>query len=155
MSWRWVKVWAATVPLAAAPLPAQRVSELGIQAIGTASDPAVVVGAGYAALRVSRRFRLSAAAGLGGSDGRAAWRGEMLAHFMLAPRSRGLGPYVAGGVAAVGGPVEEGYLVLSLGLESRPGLTSGWFVEAGVGGGARLAVGYRWRRLPPWWPVVP
>ena len=55
----------------------------------------------------------------------------------------------AGGVAAVGGPVDEGYLVLALGLEGRPGGPDGWFVEAGVGGGARLAAGWRWRQ----WPV--
>ena len=56
-----------------------------MQAIGTASDPALLVGAGYAALRVSRRFRVSAAAGVGGSDGQTAWRGELLAHFLLRP----------------------------------------------------------------------
>jgi hypothetical protein len=55
--------------------------------------------------------------------------------------------YGAGGVAVVGGPVEQGYLVLTLGLEDRPAARAGWFVEAGVGGGARLAAGYRWRWL--------
>ncbi len=142
-------------PLAAAPLMAQQVKEFGIQGIAAASDPALAVGGGYAALRVSRRFRLSAGAGVGASDGRTAWRGELLAHFLLAPRARGgLGGYVAGGVAAVGGPVDEGYLVLALGVESRPGMRSGWFVEAGVGGGARVAAGYRWRRFPGWWPLA-
>jgi hypothetical protein len=155
MIWRWVRVQVATISLAATPLSAQTVTELGIQAIGTASEPAMAVGAGYAAIRVSRRFRLSASAGLGGSGGQTAWRGEALAHFMLSPRSSGLGFYMTGGVAAVGGQVEEGYLVLSLGLESSPGRASGWFVEAGVGGGARLAAGYRWRRFPPWWPLGP
>ena len=42
-------------------------------------------------------------------------------------------------------------LVLLVGIESRPGGQGGWFVEAGIGGGARLAAGYRWRRLPPGW----
>jgi hypothetical protein len=55
--------------------------------------------------------------------------------------------YAAGGVAAVGGPVERGYIVLTLGMEQHPGLPTGWFVEAGIGGGARLALGYRWRWL--------
>jgi hypothetical protein len=51
----------------------------------------------------------------------------------------------------VGGPVDQGYVVVTLGVEARPGAPSGWFVEAGVGGGARLAMGYRWRRLPAGW----
>lgn len=154
MRWRWASALAAAAPLVAAPLTAQRVTELGVQAVGTASDPALAVVAGYAALRVSRRFRLSAATGVGGSAGRTAWRGELLAHFLLAPGSRrGIGGYAAGGVAVVGGPVDEGYLVLALGIESRPGAGSGWFLEAGVGGGARLAAGYRWRRFPRWWPM--
>ena len=146
MRWRWARVVAAAAPIAATPLPAQHVPELGVQAIGTASDPALLVGAGYTALRVSRRFRVSAAAGLGGSDGQTAWRGELLAHFLLAPRQRhGVGPYAAAGVAVVGGVEDEGYMVLSLGLESAPGAKSGWFVEGGVGGGVRAAAGYRWR----------
>ena len=50
----------------------------------------------------------------------------------------------------VGGPVDEGYLLLTLGVESRPGGRAGWFAEAGVGGGARVALGYRqrWQRRP-------
>jgi hypothetical protein len=155
MAWRWVRALATALALAAAPLPAQQVTELGVQAIATASDPALAVGGGYAGLRVSRRFRLSAAAGIGGSGGRTAWRGELLTHFLLTPRARsGIGAYLTGGVAAVGGPADEGYLVLALGAESRPGARSGWFVEAGVGGGARLAAGYRWRRFPGWWTLI-
>lgn len=152
MNWRWVRTLAAATSLAAAELPAQQVTELGVQTVGTASDPLLLVGGGYAALRVSRRFRLSLAAGVGGSDGRIAGRGELLAHFLLAPRARrGVGGYAAAGVAAVGGPVDQGYLVFTLGVESRPGAGSGWFLEGGVGGGARLAAGYRWRRFPGWW----
>ena len=130
-------------------LEAQRVVEYGVVAIATASSPALVVGGGTAALRTSSRTRLSAALGAGVSDGRGAWRGELVAHFLLNPtRGAGAGAYAAGGVAAVGGPVDEGYLVLALGLEGRPGGRDGWFVEAGVGGGARLAAGWRWRRWP-------
>jgi hypothetical protein len=136
----------------ASPAGAQRVVELGVQAIGTAADPAVGVGGAYGAIRTSLRTRVSAALAAGVSDGRAAWRGELLAHFLLNPtRRRGAGMYGAGGVALTGGPVDEGYLVLTLGVEARPGMSSGWFAEAGVGGGARLALGYRWRRLPPGW----
>ena len=44
--------------------------------------------------------------------------------------------------------VDKGYLVLLLGLEARPGAFHGWSVELGVGAGVRVAVGYRWRRVP-------
>jgi len=162
MASRWARRPAAGRALAAllaaaagsrgAPVAAQQVTEFGVMGIATASDPALVVGGGYGAIRTSQRTRISAGLGAGVSDGRAAWRGELLAHFLLNPtRRRGVGIYGAGGVAAVGGPVDQGYLVLTLGLEARPGERSGWFVEAGVGGGARLAVGVRWRRWPPGW----
>ena len=131
----------------AAPAAAQRVTEFGAQAIGTAADPAVAVGGVYGAIRTSHRTRISAALGAGVSDGDAAFRGELLAHFLLNPTRRtGAGVYGAGGIALAEGPVDQGYVVVTLGVEGRPGARSGWFVEAGVGGGARLAVGYRWRQ---------
>ncbi len=131
---------------------AQRGYELGVTGIVLASDPALAVAGGYVALRTSRRTRVSATVGAGASGGEAAWRGELLAHFLLSPlRRQGAGLYGAGGIAVVGGPVEQGYVVLTLGLEGAPGGRSGWFAEAGVGGGARLAVGYRWRRFGSGW----
>jgi len=48
-------------------------------------------------------------------------------------------------VAAVSGPIDQGFVVLTLGVESRPGAATGWFAEAGVGGGVRGAVGIRRR----------
>lgn len=145
MSSRWGRLLALAA-LVAAPAEAQQARELGILALGTASDPAFAGAGLYAGWRASSRVRLSAAAGLGGADGRTAWRGELLAHFLLAPGAgRGIGGYGAGGVAVVAGPVDQGYLVLTLGAETRPGASAGWFVEAGVGGGARLAVGFRRR----------
>jgi hypothetical protein len=137
---------AAAASIAAAPLPAQQIPEIGVQLIGTASDPELLVGGGYAAFRMSRRFRISGAVGIGGSGGETAWRGELLGHFLLAPRRReGVGAYAAAGVAVVGGVRDQGYMVLTLGVESRPGSRSGWFAEGGVGGGVRVAGGYRWR----------
>jgi hypothetical protein len=139
---------------AARPAAAQRVVELGVTGIATASDPAVAVAGVYGALRTSLRSRVSVAAAIGGGGGETAWRGELLGHFLLSPTRRsGVGLYGAAGVAAVGGPVDQGYLVVTLGLEGRPGARSGWFAEAGVGGGVRLAAGYRWRRLPAGWPI--
>lgn len=146
MTWRWASTLAMAAGLGSGPVAAQQAREVGLQAIGTASDPALVVAGGYGALRISRRVRLSAGAGIGTSDGRTAWRGELLAHFLLSPGARrGFGGYAAGGVAAVGGAEDEGYIVLTVGIEHRPAAGSGWFLEAGVGGGARLASGYRWR----------
>jgi len=134
----------------AAPAAAQRVTELGVEAIGTAADPAVAVAGVYGAVRTSYRTRVSAELGAGVSDGDGAFRGEVLAHFLLNPTRRtGAGVYGAGGIALAEGPVDQGYVVVTLGIEARPGSRAGWFVEAGVGGGARLAVGYRWRRFPP------
>jgi hypothetical protein len=140
----------ALLTAVATPAAAQRVMELGVQAIGTAADPAVAVGGVYGAIRTSQRTRISAALGAGVSGDDGAVRGELLAHFLLNPTRRtGAGVYGAGGVAIAEGPVDQGYAVVTLGIEGRPGGRAGWFVEAGVGGGARLAAGYRWRRLPP------
>lgn len=142
---RWASLLAAAT-VGATPAGAQQARELGLQVLGTASDPALVAAGIYGALRPTSRVRLSAAAAVGRAGGDPAWRGELLAHFLLAPRTRrGIGVYGAAGIAAVGGPVDEGYLVLALGAETRPGAGSGWFLEAGVGGGARLALGFRRR----------
>jgi hypothetical protein len=154
MALRWLSA-AAALAAAAPPAGAQQVRELGIQAIGTLSDPALGVGGVYAGWRPARRARVSAMVGVGGSGGQTAWRGELLGHFLLAPmRRKGAGVYLAGGVAAVGGAVDRGYLVLAFGVEGKPGAPAGWFVEAGVGGGARLSAGYRWRWFPRWWSLV-
>ena len=123
--------------------------ELGVGAIATLSDPILAVGGVYGALRTSGRTRVSSSLGAGVSSDEFAWRGELLGHFLLSPEQRrGPGFYVAGGAAVVGGPVERGYLVLTLGWEARPRGNSGWAVEAGVGGGFRLSAGYRWRWFP-------
>jgi hypothetical protein len=67
---------------------------------------------------------------------------------LLAPEERDKpGFYLAGGIAGVVGPVDRGYLTLTAGLESSPSSGSGWAVEAGIGGGFRVALGYRWRRF--------
>lgn len=149
MGSRWRSGLAAIVILLTGPpLAAQQGKELGLQAIGTASDPALGIAAVYGAIRTSLRTRVSASAGMGVSRSQAAWRGELLLHLLMSPTARrGVGVYAASGVAAVGGPVERGYIVLTLGAEQHSGQRTGWFVEAGIGGGARVAAGYRWRWL--------
>jgi hypothetical protein len=57
-------------------------------------------------------------------------------------------PYAGGGVAlaATSDEVFE-YVLLVIGLETAPGARRGWFAEVGIGGGVRVAAGYRirWR----------
>lgn len=149
MRCRWRELLGVGVALAGTePVAAQEAQEIGAVVIATSSDPVLAVAGVYAAFRTSGRTRLSASLGAGISDGDLAWRGELLGHFLLSPEERRKsGFYFAGGVAAVEGPVSRGYLVLILGLEERPRTASGWVVEAGVGGGFRLGLGYRWRHF--------
>ena len=153
MRYPWAKllavVWAATSTTQGR---AQRAGEIGIQGVATASDPAAAVAGVYGAIRTSGRTRVSAFVGGGASNGDLAWRGEALGYFLLSPdRRRGWGPYIAGGIAGVEGPIHRGYIVLTLGAEERPRNSSGWVAEIGIGGGARLGLGYRWRHFPRSW----
>ena len=130
----------------AGPAAAQAVREVGLQALVTTADPALVTGGLYAALRPSLRLRIAAIVGAGIAAGRPAGRGEVLAHFLLSPMATArAGWYLGAGIAGVVGSVDKGYLVALVGLEGAPGGRSGWAVEAGVGGGARLTAGWRWR----------
>ena len=151
---RWAKLALACAFGGAAPATAQLGSEVGLQTIIATSDPGMVVAGGYGALRTSARTRVSATLGAGVSGGEIAVRGEVLGHFLLSPgQPKGAGFYLAGGLAVVDGPVSRGYLVLTVGLEDRPAASSGWSAELGVGGGVRVALGYRWRWFrPPRYP---
>ncbi len=147
MTWRWTSACAVLLAIGSS-AAAQQARELGVQATVLASSPAVAVAGLYGALRTTARTRLAVTAGVGATDGRFAWRSELLAHFLLNPRSTTRpGIYGGGGVAATGaGGQAKGYVVVLLGIEARPGGSSGWAVEAGLGGGLRAAVGWRWRR---------
>jgi len=142
-------IWARAVLVAGLAWPgglsAQRSSEIGAQAIATAANPAAVVGGAYGALWAGRRTRVATTIGAGVQEGAFAWRVEGLAHFHLNPEASGLGLYGGGGLALAGGVRTQGYLVLLLGAETSPRGPRGWAFEIGVGGGVRLAVGYRWR----------
>jgi len=110
----------------------------------------------YAVLDGGKRVRpllVYAGGGVTG-EGNGVGRAELVGQFLLNPRTTQLGGYAGGGLAGVfANGADNGYLVLMVGIESRPGGRGGWFVEAGVGGGARFAAGYRWRKLPPGWRV--
>jgi hypothetical protein len=141
--------------LAVAPLAAQSgtVREAGLEAVVTAAEPAVYTAGVTASVRPSARTRIGlyAAGGVDG-DGAGVGRAELVAHFLLNPRTTHAGFYGGGGIAGVfASGADNGFLVLLLGVEGNPGGRGGWFVEAGIGGGARLAAGYRWRKLPPGW----
>lgn len=130
----------------AGPAAAQGVREAGVQALVTTASPALGMGGLYAAVRPSLRTRIAVTLGAGVSDGRAAGRGELLAHFLLSPTATaGPGVYLGAGVAGVAGPVDQGYVVALVGVEAAPAGGSGWALEAGVGGGLRLTAGWRWR----------
>jgi hypothetical protein len=141
---------AVVVPLrpAAGQEPAGR--EFGVQAMTVLEDPLWAGGGVYAAWRPGGKTRLAVTLGLGSLGGTVAGRGELLAHFLLSPgRLSGVTVYGLGGIAGVVGRRDQGYLVLGLGLEHAPGAASGWVIEAGVGGGARILAGWRWRWLSP------
>lgn len=141
---------AALLIVLAAPLAGQQLKgyEVADAGLFLAQDPVWIGGAVQAGWRPGGGTRLSLGLGLGRVDGRTSGRGELLAHFILSPTRRsGVSPYAFGGAAGVVGPREAAYLVLGLGLERGPGGASGWFLEGGVGGGARIAAGWRWRVL--------
>ncbi len=85
---------------------------------------------------------------VGAYDGETAVRIEGILSFHLNPYKRsGVSPYAGGGVALV--LIQDAsreYIVGVIGIEWRPGTGSGWFVEAGIGGGVRLALGHQLRR---------
>ena len=157
MTFAWARLAVASLGLGllAAPLSGQAgtVREAGLEAVATAADPAVYTAGLTASVRPSLRTRIALYAGGGVTgDGNGVGRAEVVGHFLLNPRSMRPGLYAGGGLAGVSASgAADGYLVLLVGIESRPGGRGGWFVEAGIGGGARLAAGDRWRRRPPGW----
>ncbi len=147
-AWFWNRAAIGLLLAAYAPMvEAQRIQEIGVHSTLTTADPTTWVGGVYGALRPSSRVRVAAQLGAGVAGDAFGWRGEVLWHFLLKPRERrGLGVYGGGGVAVAGGPDTEGFVVVVIGLEARPGARSGWALEVGIGGGVRFSVGYRWRR---------
>ncbi|HXE57899.1 MAG TPA: hypothetical protein VNK43_07855 [Gemmatimonadales bacterium] len=137
---------ALSLALGAAPAAGQTVREAGLALLATAADPAFAGGGLYGAIRTGERARLALTGVLGAERGILAGRGELTGQFLLDPSDRGgIGVYGGGGVAYLAGESGRGYLVLLVGLEASPGGRSGWAVEAGIGGGARIAAGWRWR----------
>ena len=149
MTSRWASAGLALALLTtASPCRAQEgtVRELGVAAVGTMGDPTLGILGISAAMRPGYRTRIGVLAGGGFLGEDPAARAELIGHFLLSPQSPGTGVYAGGGIAGVFADGEgRGYLVLLVGIEAGPGAGDGWFVEGGVGGGARIAVGWRWR----------
>ena len=150
MSWCWRRSALLLPALAfAVPARAQGLSELQLWGTAVASKPAFYgagVGLGW---RDEQRDRFAPAVAVGGfGDGRFGVRADLSYQFLLDPVKRvGSAVYAGGGLSAV---VRRGrvvpYLLLVVGIENAPGGSGGSFLEIGVGGGARVAIGYRWRK---------
>ena len=100
------------------------------------------------------RLALTAGAGMTKQDGlyQAAARGDAIARFELDPlKQHSHGAYVGGGVSLLGrnGPHVRAYLALVAALELKQ--RAGWIpsIEAGLGGGARIGLGFR-RAMELW-----
>ena len=138
----------AAACLAASPCRAQ-VREVQAWGVAVASVPALYAAGVGLAWRDDQRTRIAPALALGAlGDGRFGARAELAIHFLLDPYKRsGAAIYGGGGLsAAVAGGRVTPYALLVLGAENAPGGAGGSFVELGVGGGVRLAIGYRWRK---------
>ena len=153
MSWQsrrsaWI---AALLPLLSpVPLAAQGWREAQLFVVAAGSEPAqATLGIGLA-WRDPRRARAGIAIATGTAEGgRAAGRAELTAHFLLDPdRRRGAAVYGGGGLALtmVERDRARAWVQLALGVEWNPAGNGGVFLEAGVGGGARLAAGCRIRK---------
>lgn len=150
MSVRAAAAYALLVLLKPPAMPAQSPTGMEAGLIGAlaAADPAFVGGGASVAWRPGDRVRLVATAVLGGQGRRTTGRGELSVNYLLEPaRATGIGVYGFAGIAGTTGTAGNGYLLLGVGAESAPGSAHGWLVEGGVGGGARIAAGYRWRWL--------
>ena len=129
-------------------LEAQRATEWQLHAMANVGGDTFLGGGIGFALRTNGRMRVGVTASAGDLEGAAAIRPELLGSFHLNPFKRqGVSPYASAGVAAVfSDEYSRWYIVALVGIESRPGTAFGWFVEAGLGGGARLAAGVQYRK---------
>ncbi len=122
------------------PTPRFEVSAGAITALAAQDFHGVVVGLARRT-GTTGQGRLALAAAGGAFDGQAGVRVEATAQFLLGALSGGAGAAYLGAHGRRG----RGVLLALLGLESGAGRRRGWYVEIGLGGGIRAAVGARWR----------
>jgi len=140
------------IVVAVRPAAAQRGWDAQGHVVALGRDSTLVAGGVGAGLRLGRGLRVGATLSAGAlTSGGAAGRGEaLLAYHVSPPRQGGVGVYAAAGVAGeVHGGETRGLIVALIGVEARPWNGGGWFGEGGVGGGVRVAAGYRLIRLAP------
>jgi len=128
--------------------------EWGIHATAVVADSARLgmVGGPRLAVRAAGGTRGALSIGVGVLDDSATARVEGAVEYQVAPRAAGrVGVYFGGGLAGVAGASRGGFLLVYVGVESSPGLRSGWAIEAGLGGGFRIRGAYHWRRFPRGW----
>jgi hypothetical protein len=144
---RIICILVTTILAAARALTGQVRHELGMQVTATTGRPAALVAGLAWAWRPGYRDRLVLHSGLGVAEHRLAARSEVVWHFLLQPAApSGVGVYGGAGLAGQVARSARGWIVVLVGIESRPGGRSGWMLEAGVGGGVRVGAGYRWRK---------
>ncbi len=148
------EAWGIVVALAAVVCPpqaarAQGWTETQAWAVGTASRPAAVLAGVGVGWRDRGRTRLGGVFAAGVLEtGDPAGRLEFTYHFLLDPgRTRGAAVYGGGGLALASGERADlaARVLITVGADVAPAAPRGWFVELGLGGGARLAAGFRWR----------
>ena len=107
------------------------------------------------ARRLGGQGRFAVTAACGDYERALGVRLEATVQFLLRPAElRGIGPYGGLGLAFVGSDGARGasYLTALLGVDTGPGARAGWYAELGLGGGVRLALGRRFRRIASSWP---
>lgn len=128
--------------------------EVGIGSLAAWSHRSYYGGGIELGVRPGGEGRMVLSAAVGSMGGDPVVRIEAMAQFLVMPTARtGVTGYGGMGLGYIGTPDYRGreVLVLLLGVEQAAGRPGGWFGEMGVGGGLRVRIGYRWRRLSPSW----
>jgi hypothetical protein len=130
-------------------LVAQATTGVGVAAVAVASDPWFVGGGLQSAFPLGDLMRVSALGAIGTRAGAVEGRGELSLQLVFDPTlTKPVTWYAGGGLALRAGSTTDGFLLLVGGIEGRGRGRDRWWIETGVGGGARFALGYRWHRAP-------
>ena len=149
---------ACVAPIAPRELRAQQhpvtVPELRLDATSARIPRLELSGGAVVPVGIYVRLALTAGAGMTKQNGlyQTAARGDVIARFELDPlKQHSRGAYIGGGVSLLGrnGPHVRAYLALVAALELKQ--RAGWVpsIEAGLGGGARLGLGFH-RAMELW-----
>ncbi|HWC75182.1 MAG TPA: hypothetical protein VG454_14700 [Gemmatimonadales bacterium] len=129
-------------------------TELSLGATASLARETFVGGEVGLARRTSNETRIALAVAGGTAAASAAGRAQLTFQAVVNPAARtGMGLYAGLGAAFSGreGSRGQGFVAVLLGLEGAPGRRRNWYAELGLGGGVRLAAGWRMRWFPDWW----